>query len=281
MVTWKFMAAAVVGLSVLSLGAAPTAVAPPTVATRPAAPASTRPAEPADQPIARGTATSGWMRQHNGYVEKAKAGNIDLYMLGDSITDFWGNQPRFRANWDKNLGGWKPGDFGISGDRTQHVLWRITHGELDGVKPRVVVLMIGTNNLPPNPAITPNTPEETARGIKAIVEVLKEKQPQAKILLLAVFPRADARAGTDIMEKIDKVNEIIATYDDGKQVKFLNINKAFLNAEGKLTTAIMPDLLHPGERGYQLWADAIRPQLTEWLGAPAPLEASGAATQPR
>jgi lysophospholipase L1-like esterase len=257
---------------------APQAPAPQAPATRPTAAAASQPAiEPADQPVLRTTAGARWLRTHQQYVEKAKAGNIDLYMLGDSITDFWGNQQRFRANWEKNLGGWRPGDFGFSGDRTQHVLWRITNGELEGVKPKAIVVMIGTNNLPPHAQLAPNTPEETARGIKAIVDVLKEKQPQAKILLLAIFPRADIeRTGPDIMDKVNKVNEIIATYDDGKQVKYLNINKHFLNAEGKLTKEVMPDLLHPSEKGYQIWADAIKPQLTEWLGPPTPT----AATQP-
>jgi lysophospholipase L1-like esterase len=242
--------------------------------TRPAMPPGpgTPPAvvEAADKPAPR---PGGWMNRHNTYVEKAKKGGIDLYMLGDSITDFWGNNPRFLPNWTKNLGGWNPGDFGISGDRTEHVLYRIENGELDGVHPKAIVLMIGTNNLPPAAG---NTPAQVADGVKAILGVLQQKQPQAKILLLAIFPRADARAGADIMEKINATNDLISKFDDGKQVKFLNINKVFLDADGKLTREIFADLLHPTEKGYQLWADAIRPTLTQWLGEPA----ASPATQP-
>jgi lysophospholipase L1-like esterase len=259
-------------LSTASIAATP-AVTPPPATSSPA----TRPAvkEPADQPIQRAK-TGALARRHDAYVAKAKAGNIDLYMLGDSITDNWGNSPLYRDNWNANLGGWKLGDFGVGGDRTEHVLWRIQNGELDGVSPKAIVLMIGTNNLPANPQMIPNTPEEVASGIKAILTVLKEKQPQAKILLLAVFPRADARAGADIMDKIDAVNKIIASYDDGKQVKFLNINDKLLVGQAKMTKDIMPDLLHPNNKGYQIWADAIRPTLTEWLGEPAPATAPAA-----
>jgi lysophospholipase L1-like esterase len=192
-------------------------------------------------------------------------------MLGDSNTDFWGNNPRYKPNWEKNLGGWKPGDFGISGDRTQNVLFRLQNGELDGVKPKAIVLLIGTNNLPP---AANNTPEDTAKGVKAILDLLREKQPQAKILLMAIFPREDQpKAGPDIQQKIDATNALIQKFADGTTIKYLDISKQLLDANGKLTKDVMPDLLHPNDKGYQIWADAIKPQLTEWLGAPA-------ATQP-
>lgn len=226
---------------------------------------------PADQPTPRldknGQPNKGWMKHHDGLVEQAKAGGVDLYFEGDSITDFWtGKFNRRKVNgqkvWDKEFAGWHPGNFGISGDLTQHVLWRLENGELDGVTPKAIVLMIGTNNTGHGyPA------EETAAGIKAVVEKLKEKEPQAKILLLAVFPRS-AKADDKMRLTNDQVNAIISKEDFGPQVKYMDINSKFLEPDGTLTREIMPDLLHPSEKGYEIWADAIKPVLTEWLGAP-------------
>jgi lysophospholipase L1-like esterase len=204
------------------------------------------------------------MRAHNQYVENAKKGDIDLYMLGDSITDFW--QHRHKANWDKSFAGWKAGDFGITGDRTEHVLWRIENGELDGVTPKAIVVLIGTNNLPANAVYGENSVADTFNGVKAIVDKLKEKEPQAHILLLAVFPRDDK----PLADKIDALNTLIAKLDDDRQVKYLNINAQFTGPDGKLLPGVMlRDKLHPDEKGYDLWAAAMRPILTEWLGAPA------------
>ena len=245
------------------------APAPPP-ATRPNGPAPARgPAVPTDQPAPRSQAS--WMNRHNGLVETAKKGDIDLYFEGDSITDFWvngrqGNAAPGKVIWDKQFAPWKAGDFGISGDTTQMVLYRIENGELDGVHPKAVVLMIGTNNAPTN------TAEEIAKGVAAIVNVFKEKVPQAKILLLAIFPR-NATAQDPLRIKLNQANDMIAKLDDGKNVKFMNINDKFLDQDGNLSTDIMPDRLHPNEKGYQIWADAITPQLTAWLG-PLP------ATQP-
>jgi lysophospholipase L1-like esterase len=235
--------------------------------TRPA----TRPAlrsEAADQPqpkVGRGGAPdTGFMRQHSQYVAKAKAGNIDLYMLGDSITDFW--EHRHQANWDKNFAGWRAGDFGISGDRTEHVLWRIENGELDGVTPKAIVLLIGTNNLASNTNFAANTVDQDFAGVTAIVRKLQEMQPQAHILLLAVFPREDK----PLDDAINSLNSKLATLDDGKQVKFLNINDQFTDKDGKLLPGVMlKDKLHPDNKGYDLWAAAIRPTLLQWLGPPA------------
>jgi lysophospholipase L1-like esterase len=185
-------------------------------------------------------------------------------MEGDSITDFWEN--RNKSNWDKHLGGWKAADFGISGDRTQNVLWRLQNGELEGVKPKVIVLLIGTNNLAANTVYADNSPEDTAKGVKAIVDLLKEKEPQAHILLMAVFPREDK----PLADKVNALNALIAKLDDGRQVRFLNINASLTDNHGKLLPGVMlRDNLHPAEKGYDLWAEGITPILTEWLGSPA------------
>ncbi len=258
----------------------PTAEAPAIVpASRPAHSPETGIVEAADSPSPvranpSGAVNRGWIRRHEQFVQKAKAGGIDLYMEGDSITDFW--QGRFRANWEKNLGGWKPGDFGISGDRTQNVLYRIDNGEFDGVHPKVVVLLIGTNNLASNATYGENTVGDTARGVKAVVEDIEKKAPDAKILLIGIFPRNDPppKARPDINKRIDQVNAQIAKLDDGKRVRYLNFNDKLADKDGKLFPGVMGrDNLHPTDKGYQIWADAMRPILTEWLGAPA-------ATQP-
>jgi lysophospholipase L1-like esterase len=252
-----------------TLVAATEAPAAPTTApaTAPAtAPRIQLPIPPADKPSIRldaeGNPAEGWMHHHEANLKIACKGNIDLYFEGDSITDSWAGRAG-RDIWAKEFGAWNPGNFGISGDRTNHVLWRLDHHELDGVSPKVYVLMIGTNN-----RVTKGvaTVESIAHGVELIVKKFQEHSPNAKILLLAIFPRG--ATPNDIQRKQnDEVNKIIAKLDDGKNVKFLDIGQKFLDADGNLSKEIMPDLLHPGEKGYQIWADAIKPTLTEWLGA--------------
>ncbi len=261
-------------LSVL-LAAAPTAEAPKIVsATRPpGSPEAGIVEDPAVPSAVRsnpgGAVNQNWIRRHNQFVATAKAGNIDLYMEGDSITDFWAS--RFKDNWNKNLGGWHPGDFGISGDRTQNVLYRIENGEFDGVKPKVIVLLIGTNNLASNATYGENSVDDTVKGVAAVLHALQQKAPQAKILLMAIFPRNDPppKARADINQRIAQANEQIAKLADGNTIKFLNINDQLADKEGKLLPGIMGrDNLHPADKGYQVWADAMKPILTQWLGAP-------------
>jgi lysophospholipase L1-like esterase len=228
---------------------------------------------PADQPIPRmnarsGKPDSGWMKRHDTLVAQAKKGGIDLYFEGDSITDFWTSNRRGngKAVWEKEFSGWHPGNFGISGDRTEHVLWRMENGELDGVTPKAVVLMIGTNNS------GDCTAPQIADGVTAIVKEFREKEPQAKILLLAIFPRGDMPRDNP-PDKRRKTNEaanaLIGKLDDGEHVKFLDIGSKFPDPTTPEFKGIFPDLLHPNAQGYQIWADAIKPTLTQWLGAPA------------
>jgi len=234
--------------------------------------------EPADKPAQRlrnGAVDNGWVGRHNNLVTAAKAGNVDLYFEGDSITDYW--KRNFKANYDKHFAGWKSDDFGIAADRTEHVLWRITNGELDVVTPKVIVLLVGTNDLPKDQGgYAPRTVQEDAAGVKAILDVMKQKQPQAKILLLSVFPRQDkinasnAEYREDLNPKIKELNALLARMDDGKQVKFLDIYDKFLDKNGNLLPGVMQkDNLHPAEPGYDIWAEAMQPILTEWLGPPA------------
>ena len=250
--------------------------APETLTTAPANAPATAPATapkvqlpipPADQPTVRvdntGKPSEGWLKHHEANVKLAQKGNIDLYFEGDSITDGWTGNAGQKI-WTEEFAAWHPGNFGISGDHTEHVLWRLAHGELDGVSPKAYVLMIGTNNR----AAKTSSIEQIAHGVELIVRKFQEHSPNAKILVLAIFPRG--ATPTDIQrQQNDAVNKLIAKLDDGKNVKFLDIGQKFLEADGNLPKDIMPDLLHPNEKGYQIWAEAIKPTLTEWLGAPA------------
>jgi beta-glucosidase len=168
---------------------------------------------------------------------------------------------------DAAFAGWNPGNFGIGGDRTEHVLWRLQNGELEGVSPKAFVIMIGTNN------VGSSTPEQVAVGVGAIVKTIEDKNPTAKILLLAIFPRGTGPTDRNRVSN-DAANKLIAKLDDGKNVKFLDIGGKFLDDKGVLLAGTFNnDNLHPVEKGYQIWADAITPVLTQWLGAPKPAAA--------
>lgn len=210
-------------------------------------------------PATRSTPTN-WMSRHEGFVKQAKKGGIDLLFMGDSITDFWRN--RGSNVWNQYYAPLHAANFGIGGDRTQHVLWRIEHGELDGIHPKVCVLMIGTNNS------GNDSPDDIAAAIKLIVDEIHAKTPRTKILLLGIFPRGPHKTAKGIddgvkrMETIHAVNEKIAKLDDGgKTVKYLYIGDAFLGPDGKIPDDVMPDQLHPSAKGFQIWADAMNPTL--------------------
>jgi lysophospholipase L1-like esterase len=241
-----------------SLSALAQTAAPPA----PAKPAVVMPPQKADVAAEKygqdGKVNPGFLQSHERFVKQAQEGKAQLVFLGDSITAGWGGQ---KAIWDKAFGAYTPVNFGIGGDRTQHVLWRITNGELEVIKPKAVVLMIGTNN------VGANTPEEIAKGVTVIVETIRAKQPQAKILLLAVFPRGDKPEGKlgAANDKLIAVNAIIAKLDDGKNVHFLDIGPKFPLVNGALTKEVMPDFLHLSPAGYQIWADAISPKLAELM----------------
>jgi lysophospholipase L1-like esterase len=196
-----------------------------------------------------GTPDANWMKRHDGFVAIAKTNENPVLFLGDSITDGWRNQ----AAWKQSFEPLKAANFGIGGDRTEHVLWRLQNGELDGYSPKLVVLMIGTNNTGNNSA------EEIADGIKAIVKTIQDKSKGTKVLLLAVFPR-DEKPDTKAREKIASINKIVAALDDGgKTVKYMDIGAKFTEPDGSLTKKIMPDFLHLSPKGYEIWAEAIVP----------------------
>ena len=249
----------------MALADSPTTVPTPAPATRMSFtdPAHPEP-EPADVPDFRhgkyGEISSPWNKKHKANLARAKAGKIDLLFLGDSITDFWATKGK--EVWDKTYGNMNAADFGISGDLTQHVLWRINNGgELDGISPKVVVLMIGTNNYL-------YTGEHILGADTEIVKELHEKLPTTKVLLLGIFPRGadpnDPKWGP-IREKFKVINKGLAALDDGDKTRFLDIGDKFLDADGKIPPDIMPDALHPSAKGYQIWADAMAPLLNQMM----------------
>jgi lysophospholipase L1-like esterase len=215
--------------------------------------------QPGEKPAPK---TGGWVKRHDGFVEEAKKGGFEVLFTGDSITDGWRNNPQ-RKIWDATFAPLKAANFGISGDRTQHVLWRLQNGEFEGLTlPKVVVLMIGTNNIgqkDPEPAAS------AAAGIRAIVKEIHAKSPQTKVLLLGVFPRGE-KSDHPHRAMVKEINEAASKLDDGgKTVSFLDIGGKFLQADGSISKEIMPDFLHLSEKGYQIWADAIKALLSELL----------------
>jgi beta-glucosidase len=213
---------------------------------------------PAVTPLWRDGAN--WSKRHQGFADDAKRGGVDLLFVGDSITDFF--PVRGKAVWDKYYGSRHAANLGISGDRTQHVLWRMENGEIDGLRPKLVVLLIGTNNLGlEHDGITPRgTPAEAAAGVKAVVAELRKRLPKSKILLLAIFPRS--KLPTDpVRRQVAEVNRLISGLGDGKRVRYLDIGQRFLGPDGTIDESVMPDYLHPSEKGYEIWAQAMEPAL--------------------
>jgi lysophospholipase L1-like esterase len=201
-----------------------------------------------------GKVNAGFLAAHEQFM-KRKEKPINLLFIGDSITAGWNGGGK--KVWQEHYEKLNAANFGIGGDRTQHVLWRIQEGELDGIKPKVVVLMIGTNN-------SGAPAEEITKGVKAIVDQIHAKLPESKLLLLGIFPRSP-KASDPARAKLQAVNAELAKLDDGKQTRYLEIWKQFLTPEGELTKDIMPDALHPNAKGYQIWADTMQPLLDEMM----------------
>ena len=204
---------------------------------------------------------------HQQLLEKAKKGGIDLYFEGDSITRRWGTSDAkyadFLANWKENFFGWNATNFGWGGDTTANILWRLQNGELDGVNPKVIVLMAGTNDVGNNPDDAKI--EKVTSGIKAILDLMREKAPRATIILTGITPRN----GASTIPIINKINDQIAKFADGKTIRYLNFNDKLAKPDGTLIEGMTVDGLHLSLKGYQIWADALKPILNELLGPPA------------
>jgi lysophospholipase L1-like esterase len=220
---------------------------------------------PADLPAPRSDSNS--RLAHEQLLEKARHGGIDVYFVGDSITRRWGatDYPQFLAHWKQQFHGWNAGNFGWGADGTQNILWRLENGELDGVDPKVVVILAGTNNVGREPGDDAKIAEIT-RGIATIVSTVRRKAPSATIVLTAIFPRNDSMA---VIPTINRINDNIARLADGKIVRFVNINDKLADPVGKLFEGMTVDQLHLSLQGYQVWAEALKPIFTELLGPPS------------
>jgi lysophospholipase L1-like esterase len=200
--------------------------------------------------------------KHQANREVAKQGDAEVLFMGDSITDFWRNTDGPFAGkpvLDKHFGQWKVANFGIAGDTTQGVLYRLQNGEGQGFSPRAIMLMIGTNNTARNSAA------EIAEGVGAIVLELQRDFPQAKILLLGVFPRG--RPNDPVRTTIAEINRTIAKLHDGQRVHYLDIGAQFLAPDGTIPADVMSDLLHPSTKGYEIWAQAVKQPLTQLMSS--------------
>jgi len=201
---------------------------------------------------------ASWKQRHENFLKRAKEGNIDILFLGDSITEGWGGN----AVWQKHYALLKAANFGIGGDTTQNVLWRITTGgEIEGLSPKVIVLMIGTNNF----GLHGDKPDDVAGGVETIVKTLRTKLPAAKILLLGLFPR-DQKPESHFRTKIKAVNERIAKLDDKQTIRYMDIGADLSNPDGTLSKDVMPDYLHLSQKGYEIWAEKMNPLLMQMLG---------------
>jgi lysophospholipase L1-like esterase len=264
----RFLAPVFAGL--VSLAVAQTTTPPAsTAAPAPAAAAPATPPAPLDPTIAAFRPNNArFVQFHESFLKRGKEGPIGVLFLGDSITEGWRSVPHI---WEHYFGKYQPANFGYSGDQTQNVIWRLENGELEGITPKVVVLMIGTNNS------GQHTGDQIVDGIKKIIEITRAKIPGVKFLLLAIFPRDSRRNRDGLITEAEitdtgrrvaannRANELLARLDDGANIRFLNINPVFLGKDGRIPWTIMPDQLHLTPAGYQLWADAIDKPLAEMM----------------
>lgn len=252
-------ACAVLLLGTQTVNAQP-AVKPQTLpTTKPTLPSADRKLEPVGDPNVAsprtGDAAAVFKMSHERLLQRTKQGAIDLLFLGDSITQFW---DRYPDNWKNHFGDYKAANYGLAGDRVENLLWRIENGELDGLTPKVIVLMIGTNNTGINPA------DQIAVGIGHAVTTLRTKCPNSKILLMSILPRS--REGEEAKsDAIRAVNNSIAKLDDGTNIRFVDLASKFANPEGRVGRDLMVDGLHPTGKGYDLWGEALETLLEEMM----------------
>lgn len=200
-----------------------------------------------------------WMRRHNRFNAISEAGGVNLLFIGDSITEAWG-APEQRELWEINYAPYGAANFGIGGDRTQQILWRIENGNLDGISPKVVVLKIGVNNIWHEDSV----PGKVAEGVIKVVTEIRRHLPATKILLQAVLPTGQFPDNA-YRAKVKEINAIISHLDNGDTIRFINFGEIFVEPDGSISAETMPDFCHLSTRAYAQWADAIRPLLTEMM----------------
>lgn len=204
-----------------------------------------------------------WAKRHAAVTKIAADRKASLVFIGDSITQMFGGEPHDRSQpgkdvWEKYYGKRSVANLGFGYDYLENTLWRLQHGELDGAKAKVVVMHIGTNNA------GKNTPEEIAAGVRALLAEIRQRQPGAKVILMAIFPRGPK---PDAMRaKLDTTNKLLAQLHGKDGVTFLDIGAKFLQPDGTITREIMGDYLHPAAKGYEIWAEAIEPLVVKMLG---------------
>jgi len=203
-------------------------------------------------------AVEWWMPRHEAVNERLKEGKVDILFIGNSITHGWENVGK--EYWDQYYEPRNAVNMGFSGDRTQHVLWRLDRSNFENISPKLAIIMIGTNNSNGND----NTAEEIADGIITICKKLRDKFPKMKILLLAIFPRNHEPSAQ--RDKNSSASKLASKIADNNMIHFLDINDAFLTEDKILTKEIMPDFLHPNEAGYKIWAEAMEAKVAELLG---------------
>lgn len=223
-------------------------------------------ARPAVSGIPRGDPNSALA--HEQLLEKAGQGRIDIYFAGDSITRRWGatDYPALLENWRDNFHGWNAANFGWGGDGVRNILWRMEHGELEGVTPKVFVIQGGTNDLPSRGPVPDETVESIVSGHRAILGLCRASAPDAEILLVGLFPRSDRPV---LAPGIVRINEALAELSEEEGLRFLNLSEAFADEDGLLRPDLSDDGLHLNLKSYQLWADALKPHFSEILGPPA------------
>jgi len=255
-----------------------------TLAMSPCVRAGDPPAVPAFKKNKDGTPDQRFMKRHEGFVAEATKGGIDLLLVGDFLTDDWrgNNKNHVAAIYEKVFGGYHPANFGQGGDYTQHVLWRLQNGELEGIKPKVVMLLIGGTN-----GSNGDNPQKIAVGVRAIIATIQQKVPGAKVLLVGVPPWQE-KSGK-LRTRHTAANSLLAAIDDGgKSVKYVDFGPKLIGQDGTVPKELMPDGVHLSEQGYQVWADAVAAPLKELMGGPAtavvpataPARASTPATTP-
>lgn len=208
-----------------------------------------------------------WWQRHEAVMAAKQKIDPEIVLIGDSITHFWGGEPaspganaRGPKAWESIFGGKQVLNLGFGWDRTQNVLWRLQNGEFDGLKPKWIVLNIGTNNSTGTKNARTNTPAETAAGVEAILALIHEKSPESKVILMGVFPRGQ-KAKDSLRTYISELNVLLAKIAAARQLTFIDLRDKFLEADGTLPSALMADGVHPTEAGYAIWAEALKKEI--------------------
>ncbi|GDX40658.1 acetylhydrolase [Armatimonadota bacterium] len=210
-----------------------------------------------------------WSERHEAVKAQFKKQAVDLIFVGDSITHMFGGVPTSNRVlggdlWEKHFAPRNAVNLGFGWDRTQQVVWRLQNGELEGIHPKVAVVLIGTNNIAPHNA-RGNTNEETVEGIKAVCAAIRQKSPRTKVLLLGILPR-DQQANTLHRHRIQQINAELRKLNGKHGITFLDFGSRFLQPDGAMLPNITTDFLHPNEQGYRIWIEAMEPVLSKLLG---------------